>query len=148
MIVRQDVEQPVGVGRDDRLPHRQRFEGGDRRPFPERRKDAQVERRQRAGDVAAEAGEHEAVAEPERARPAPEVRQQRPLADEKEPRAGRRGDDPSGGVDQVRVALGFVQPRDGADGELVRRAMPSSRRAAAISAALRARLNSSSGTPR
>ena len=62
---REDVEQPVGVGGDDRLPHRERLEAGERRPFPERRKHAEVERRQRRRHVAPEAGEDEPVAQAE-----------------------------------------------------------------------------------
>ena len=41
----EDVEQAVGVGRDDRLAHRQRLEHRQRRALPERRKHAEVERR-------------------------------------------------------------------------------------------------------
>ena len=36
-VVGQHVEQAVGVGRDDRLPHRQRLEHGQRRALPQRR---------------------------------------------------------------------------------------------------------------
>ena len=42
----QDVEQAVGIGRDDRLARRQRLERRQRRAFPERRKHDDVERRQ------------------------------------------------------------------------------------------------------
>ena len=52
--VGQHIQQAVGVGRDDRLPHRQRFERRQRRAFPQRRKHHEVERGQRRGDVALE----------------------------------------------------------------------------------------------
>ena len=86
------VEQAVGVGRHDRLPHRQRLEHRQRRALPERRKHADVERRDDARDVAREAGEHEPIAEAERARLRFERLAQRPLADQEEPRvaAARR----------------------------------------------------------
>ena len=47
-----------------------------------------------------------------------QVREQRPLADQKEPRAGRSRDHAGGRVDEIRIALRVVQPRDGADREL------------------------------
>ena len=103
-----------------------------------------------AADVAREPVEDEPIAEAERVAPAPSsVVEQRALADQEEPRLRPCGDDrrapPS---TRYVVALRLVQPRDGADGEIVRARCPAPARVAAISSALRTRLNSSSGAPR
>ena len=101
-----------------------------------------------ARHVAPEAGEHEPIAEPEPRRLRLQVRQQRPFADQKEPRAaaarGRRGRPRRPGTSCPSI----VQPGDGADRELVaadaelRSRRRRSRRPSAVG------LNSSSGTPR
>ncbi len=114
----EDVEQAVGIGRDDRLSHRQRLEGGNRSPLPERRKDAQVEGRQRARHVAAKAGEHESIAEAEPRGLCLELAEERSFADEEEARRRPLTHDLGGGVDEVRIALRIVEARHRADCEL------------------------------
>ena len=51
VVTGQDVEQTVRIGRDNGFPHRKGFERGDRCPFPKRRKDAEVEGRERGGHI-------------------------------------------------------------------------------------------------
>ena len=116
----EDVEQTVRVGGDDRLSHRERFEGGDRRALPQRRKHAQVERRQRARHVALEAGEHEPIAEAEPRGLRLQVRQQRSFPDQEEAGGRPFADDPGGRLDQVGVALRLVEPGHRPNRELVR----------------------------
>ena len=146
--VGEDVEQAVRVGGDNRLPHRQRFESGDRRPFPQGRKHAQVERRERRARRRAGSRRTRTDRRGRGAPPAPEIGQQRSFADQKEPRRRPFADDA-----RAPRRSGRSCPFDSCSRVTVPIAkssgsMPSSRRAAAISAALRARLNSSSGTPR
>ena len=105
-IVRQDVDQPVRVGGHDGLPHRQRLEDGERRALPERgntlRSNADSTRRARRAD---EPGEHEAVAEPERA-PALRARPRSgPSPTRKNLALGRRSRTSRGGIDEVRSCL-------------------------------------------
>jgi len=64
---REDVEQPVGVGGDNRLAHRERFEGGERRPS-RGWKHAEVERRKRTPARRDGAGEDEPIAQAELSR--------------------------------------------------------------------------------
>ena len=127
---------------------RERLERGQRRAFPERRKHAEIERAQHGGDIARESDEHEPIAKAELPGLRFERLAQRPLAHEEELRVRLAIEHEPRGIDEIRIALRLVQPRHGADGEIVRRrcraraARPRSRRPSAR------RLNSSCGAPR
>src|SRR6185369_10151935 len=60
----------------------------------------------------------ESIAELERLRLASKIAEQRTFADEIKPRRRPGGDDARRRVDQVRIPLRLVQPRDRADGKL------------------------------
>ena len=83
----------------DRLPRRrakircERLETGERRPFPQRREDAQVERRQRGRHIAAKPGEDEPIAKPQGGGLSLQVAEQRPFAHEVEAGAGPIADE-------------------------------------------------------
>ena len=148
--VRPEVDQSVRVGRDDRscpwpalrtrstacLP-RATGTRSSRTPRQRRRHVLARSRRTRsdrpgrgAGPAASSAG---------RSGPSP---------DEEEARFGMRVHYQPRGVDQIRVALRVVQPRDRSRPRTHRRECRARARAAAISSGVRGRLNSSSGTPR
>jgi len=119
LAIGQNVDQTIGIGGDNGLAHRERLECRERGAFPERRKDTQVERRQRARDVAPEARKDESIAETERRCLRLKVGEQRTLADQEESRGRPLGRHPRRGVDQVRVAFRFVQSCDRPDREVV-----------------------------
>ena len=141
-------QQAVGVGRDDRLPHRQRLEHGQRRAFPQRREHHEVERRQRRGDVARKPANTNRSPRPSARACASSSRLQLAFADDEEARVGMRCDDRRRRLDQVLVALRRHQPRDRADGDRPRRDAERLRAPRRSRRALRGRANSSSGAPR
>ena len=145
--VGEDVDQTIGVGRDDRFAGRQGFERRQRRAFPERRKYGQIECRERASGVALEAGEDEPIAEAEACRLRLEIRSQRSLSHQHEantrPRATTRAAASTRYEFPFESCSRVIVP---ATNSSARR--PSSARAAAISSGLRGRPNSSTGAPR
>ena len=89
-----------------------------RRAFPQRRKHHDVERRQRRGDVAHEAAEHEPIAEAERAAPAPRARRcSSPSPTMKTRTSGCFARISGAASTRYSIALRRHQPRDGADGD-------------------------------
>ena len=144
----EDVEQAVGIGRDDRLARRQRFERGQRRAFPERRKHDDVERRQHRGDVALEADEHQSIAEIERGACAFELACCSSPSPMMNTRArGCSADNLGHRLDQILVALRRHQPRHRADGDRVGRRCRARRGPRQSRRPMRGRANSSSGDP-
>ena len=148
VTVGQDVEQPVGVGRDNRLPHRERFEAGERRPFPERRKHAEVERRQRAGTSRRKPAKTNRSPSPSAAACAWRSGSSGPSPTRKNRAAGRCADDRAAASTRYAVPLRLVEPRDRADRELVRADAELLARQRDLARRSASRLNSSSGTPR
>ena len=104
-LVGEHVDEAVGVGRDDRLPHRQRFEHRQRRALPERRKHAEVEGRDDARDVPREAGEHEPIAESSARACCSSGSRKRSFADDEEPRVRPLVQHEPRGIDEVRIAF-------------------------------------------
>ena len=146
--IAEDFAQPVGVGRHDRLAHRQRLERRQWRALPERREHHQVERGQDACHVALEAEEVDAIGDTQVARLRLELGLQFTLAGDVHVRVGHLIDDRTHRVDEVLIALRRHQSCDRADRRTSPGRCPAASRAAAISWPLRGRPNSSSGAPR
>ena len=147
LAVGQDVEQSVGIGRDDRLAHRQRFEGSDWRSLPERWEDAEVEGGKSPRDIAMKTAEDKSIAESKPAACAWRSWSSGPSPTRKKRTFGRSV------ITRAAASIRYEFPLDSCRRVTVPTAnswgsIPSSARAAATSAALRLRLNSSSGTPR
>ena len=101
----QHIQQAVGIGRDNGLPHRQRLKHGERRAFPQRGKHHDVEGRERGRDVAGKACEHELVTQAQCLRLRLELRLQLTFADDEDARVGMTGQHLRCGGDQILIAL-------------------------------------------